>query len=170
MDVVLHLGGNPDRVNKTIEVALEHPDTKIIVSSEDNMQGLVDKFKSAGISKDRVTFDPEALDTVGNFCYTYKSISDLGAKKVYVVTDKFHTKRAMIIAGIAYFGRGIDAIPCPYMGGDLNRVESFGTIWASATKTFLWRVTGKVFEPQWLVYERSKYREGWRKEVQNLLW
>ena len=170
MDAILHLGGNPDRVNKTIEVALQNLTAKIIVSSEDNMQWLVEKFKNAGISKDRVIFNADALDTVGNFCWTYSIVRELGARKVYVVSDKFHMKRAMIIASIAYFYKGIESIPCPYMGGDLNRVESFGTIWASATKTLLWRITGKVFEANWLVSERGKYREGWKKEIANLNW
>ena len=73
------------------------------------------------MSRDRYIIDFKAWDTVTNFALTYDLIKNqIEAKRLLVVTDKFHIERSMIIATKIYYLTGIELEAHPYMGGDLS--------------------------------------------------
>lgn len=153
-NVILELGGNPNRLDKAIEVFKEQPDSIIIISTESSLQLCIDKLKSAGIPDTQYIFDYTAWDTVTNFTETYKLIKSKKPKKLFVVTDKFHMKRSLVIANTVYFFTGINVVPCSYMGGDLKRVESDSLIWGDFARSLIWKLTGYLFYDSTVKNER----------------
>ena len=139
MKIILHLGGNPNRIQKTIEVAKEHPTATIIISSEGNHPFIKDQLNKNNINLKRVIFDDSAYDTVGNFTDTYKLIKNLKANKVYIVTSNWHMERAVAIASIVYAFRGIEIIRCSWSDGD--RKDPGNTNW-DVMRTIKWRFLG----------------------------
>lgn len=142
--IILELGGNPDRLNKAIEIYKQNSDALIVISSESNPQFCVNMLKTAGVPETNYIFDFNAWDTVTNFTETYEFIRSKGTKKLFVVTDKFHMKRSMTIAKNVYLFTGVDLIPCDYLGGDLNRTESDSLINKCFWSSLLWKFTGYV--------------------------
>ena len=137
--VILHLGGNPNRIYKTIEVDKDHPTAKIIISSEANHLFLKDQLSKNNIDLKRVIFDDAAYDTVGNFTDTWPTVKKLRATKVYIVTSNWHMERAIAIASIVYFLRGIEIIRCSW--SDNDRPDP-GSIKWNVMRTLKWRFLG----------------------------
>lgn len=147
MDVILELGGNVNRMNKAIEIAQQNLDTIIVVSSEDLPDVVVSLVDNAGISRDRLLLNYDAWDTVTNFTETYKLIKSFEPQKLYVVTDRFHMRRAMAIADAAYFRRGIELIPSPYESS--HPEEPIKLIIQDFLRSALWRGTGYLlYDPK----------------------
>ncbi len=140
--IIIELGGNPDRLKKAIEIYHQNPDALILISSEGNPQLCVDMLKSGGVPESNYIFDFNAWNTVTNFTETYKFIRSKGAKKLFVVTDKFHMRRSMVIAQTVYFLTGVELVPCEFLEGDLNRTESDSLIFNCFVETLLWKLTG----------------------------
>lgn len=149
MDIILHLGGNANRVEKTIEVYKEHPEAKIVISSEGAPQYIYDQLVGAGIDTKQFVFDFNAWDTVTNFTETFSFIEDRAPKNLYVVTDKFHMRRSMAIAKMVYLFEPISLIACPYMGGDTSRTEPFRLVLEDAGRSLVWKMSG------YLIYDKK---------------
>lgn len=132
-DAILHLGGDPRRIERTIEEARRHPQAVVVISSEGPVN-------AADIAPERVIVDDIAYDTVGNFTDTWPIIRRLAARRVYVVTSNWHMPRAMAIATVAYFGRGVTPIACPWPNGDH---QDPGNVLWDVMRTVQWRVTGR---------------------------
>ena len=95
-----------------------------------------------------------------NFALTFDLIKNqIGAKRLLVVTDKFHMERSMMIATKIYFMTGVELESHPYTGGNLARKESIGHKLRDALRGITWRFTGVVF------YHRPVYdkRIAWLK-------
>jgi uncharacterized SAM-binding protein YcdF (DUF218 family) len=152
-NVILHLGGNLQRLEKTADLAWQHPTAKAIISSELPRAEVIRQLQLHGISLDRCHLDYQAWDTVTNFTKTLPIMRTLNAQRVFVVTDLFHMRRAMTIARAVYFLRGIKPIACPYMGGDLSRIEPNELVVNNALRAWCWRLTG------WLFYDRETYEQ-----------
>jgi len=146
MDVIIELGGNPSRIHRVIELAKQNQSAKIVISSETLPDFVVGLLRGAGISNDRFVFDFTAWDTVTNFTKTVKMICDLKPKKLYIVTDKFHMRRSMVIANAIYFLRGIALIPESYYGSEPHQAESDELVNYDRWRSWVWRITG------WLQY------------------
>lgn len=144
MDIILHLGGNSARVEKTIEVAKQNPNAYILVSSEDSCLSISEKFKEAGIASDCYIFDFHAWDTVTNFTKTYNFVRRKLATKLYVVTDQFHMRRALSIADMVYLWDSIEIVACPYIGRTTPK-ESLRLIIEDTARALLWRLTGYLY-------------------------
>ena len=140
--IIIELGGSVHRLNKAIEIYKQNPDALILISSEGNPQLCVDMLKKGGVPESNYIFDFNAWDTVTNFTETYKFIRSKGTKKLFVVTDKFHMRRSMVIAQTVYFLTGIDVIPCESLEGDLNRVESDSQVWDAFFSALGWKLFG----------------------------
>ena len=152
--VIIHLGGNWNRIDKTIELAAANPEAVIVVSSEGNLATVIDRLDSAGVSRDRYIIDFKAWDTVTNFALTYDLIKNqIGANRLLVVTDMFHIERSMIIATKIYYLTGVKLESHPYMGGDLARKEDLQNKLGDGLRVILWRFTGLVF------YHKQVYEE-----------
>ena len=168
-NVILELGGNPNRLDKAIEVFKQNPDSIIVISTEGSLKFCIDKLKSAGIPDNQYIFDYNAWDTVTNFTETYNLIKSKTPQKLFVVTDQFHMKRSLIIANTIYFFTGIDIVPCPYIGGDLQIVESDSLIWGDFARSLIWKLTGYLFYDPSVKNERMPQIKADEKLVKELL-
>jgi uncharacterized SAM-binding protein YcdF (DUF218 family) len=140
-DVILHLGGNWRRIERTALEAQKHPDALVLISTEGGKPQLLDYLSAKNISRERILIDDVAYDTVGNFTDTYQLVQKHKAKKVYVVTDDWHMNRAMSIASVAYAFTGITPIACPWYSG-AYREDKGNTLW-DVGRTLKWRIDGK---------------------------
>ena len=144
--VIIHLGGNGNRIDKTIELASANPDAVIVVSTEGDPTTITNRLDSAGVSRDRYILDFKAWDTLTNFALTYDLIKNkIGATRLLVVTDKFHIERSMIIATKIYYMTGVRLEAHPYMGGNLAYKEDLANKLHDSLRGILWRFTGLVF-------------------------
>lgn len=151
--VILHLGGNIARLEKTAELAWQYPNAKIVISSELPRSEIIRQLKLFGVSLDRCCLDFKAWDTVTNFTETLPIMRTLRARRVLVVTDLFHMRRSMAIARAVYFLRRITPVACPFMGGDLARTEHDQLVRTDMFRGWFWRITG------WLLYYRHVFYE-----------
>lgn len=144
MDIILHLGGNIARAHTAAKLAQAFPEAKIVVSSE--LGDVHAIYNSYGIASERITVDMEAWDTVTNFTHTYKLLQNLGCKRLFVVTDQFHTYRSMLIA-LCIWGGKVPIYICPH-GYSTSTGDERIALWNFA-RSLLWRLTGV------LIYEKS---------------
>lgn len=140
--VILHLGGNTARVYKTLSLALTFPQATIVVSSEADPVFMIDQFRQAGVL-DRVVFNFKAWDTLTNFTDTLRIVRDLGATQVFVVTEPFHMRRAMMLARVIYWLEGIKPIAAPTSTLSSHRdpiirlVKDFFRVWVWKWTTYV---------------------------------
>ena len=144
MDVILELGGNVNRMQTVKKLATENKTAKIIVSSESPPTAVVDILSSAGLGYTRFLLDYNAWDTVTNFTQTVKLIKLYQPKRLFIVTDYFHMRRAMAIATPIYALSGIELVPVPFMGGDIHYKEPLKLILEDAGRALLWKLTGHL--------------------------
>jgi hypothetical protein len=154
MDVILELGGNVNRMQTVNQLATENKTAKIIISSESPPTAVVDSLSSAGIGYERFLLDYNAWDTVTNFTETVKLIKLYQPRRLFIVTDYYHMRRAMAIATPVYALSGIKLVPVPYMGGDIHYKEPLKLILEDAGRAWIWRLTGKLIYDQAVKDER----------------
>ena len=142
MDIILELGGNTARLNTVVQLAQQYPDAKIIISSEGSPDFVVGFFDASNITRDRFLLDFNAWDTVTNFTTTKRLIRGYNPSKLFVVTDNFHMRRAMAIAGAVYWLSGIRLVPVPYMGSEPHDPEPDSLVRYDKWRAWLWRLTG----------------------------
>jgi uncharacterized SAM-binding protein YcdF (DUF218 family) len=141
---IIELGGNNNRLDTALELAKQHPDALIIISSEGYPAGCLAKLKAAGISKDRFILDYNAWDTVTNFTTTLSIIRKQKIKELYVVTDLFHIPRSKKICETVYFGRGVKRYYVPHGSDDHKEI-----LWYDWMRSLIWRTTG------YLIYDKK---------------
>ena len=165
--VILELGGNINRLDTALELAKEHPDSLIVISSEGDPARCLEKLKSAGIPKDRFILDYQAWDTVTNFTKTFPIICENKIQELYIVTDLFHIPRCKAICESAYFGKKISRHYVPH--GDEKRKESFELILGDTIRTLLWKFTGHLFYDKKVKEQRMPTIESDSKIAEDLL-
>lgn len=143
-DVILHLGGNSRRIERTATEAKWNPGALVLISSEGDKPQILDYLGTRGIHADRILIDDTAYDTVGNITDTFSIVKREGAKRVFIVTDDWHMRRAMAIAMVAYAFRGITPIACPYHSGVFAKDP--GNVPWDVFRTLKWRIDGKPTE------------------------
>lgn len=153
--IILELGGSPHRLYKAIEIYKKNLDAIILISSESSPQTCLNILMNAGVPYSKIFFNFDAWDTVTNFTLTFPLINQAEAKKLFVVTDRFHMDRAMTIANTVYFGTGVDTIPCESLDGDLSRKESSSQIFNNFLRALTWKVFG------YTNYDSGVRRERW---------
>jgi uncharacterized SAM-binding protein YcdF (DUF218 family) len=140
MEVILHLGGSPERAITAARLAAAHPESKVVVSTEG--QGFAGYYEAAGIAPERIIVDEAAWDTVTNFTHTYELLKNLGCSRLFVVTDLFHCYRSSLIA-LACWGGRVPFYMVPH--GDSIRESDEAIAWADFARTLCWRLTGVLF-------------------------
>jgi uncharacterized SAM-binding protein YcdF (DUF218 family) len=140
MEVILHLGGSPERAITAARLAASRPESKVVVSSEG--QGFEGHYEAAGITKERIIVDDAAWDTVTNFTHTYRLLKSLGCSRLFIVTDLFHCYRASLIA-LACWGGRVPFYVVPH--GDSIRESDEAIAWADFARALCWRLTGVLF-------------------------
>jgi uncharacterized SAM-binding protein YcdF (DUF218 family) len=139
---IIHLGGNIQRLQKTIQVAHQYPESKVIVSSESDPRTCLQILLDNQISRDRIIFDYNAWDTVTNFTTTYKLIKSLHTTHLHIVTDGFHMMRSLGIGQIVYFRKNVTCIP---KASSVGNPENWKLILSDWGRTILWRFTGYLY-------------------------
>jgi len=159
--LILHLGGDPRRADKCIELANLYPDTPILVSSEGG--DMLKYYTDRGINPERVFIDMLAWDTVTNFTATFKRVKrEFRAQKVLVVTNEFHMIRSMKIANASYWMTGVTPIACP--SGPPSHEEPHNIVRDDAIRAWIWRLTGILFYWKSVREEREKHGIGYPKK------
>lgn len=145
MRAILHLGGNPTRITSTIAVAHLWTDAIIIIGSSEDPVNHYRALQSAGIDMKRVIFDFRAWDTVSNFTQIRDILKEHKITALCIVTDKFHTARASLIAYIVYHTAGVDIYMKshydPYM--QLQR-DSYVRVFKDICRAWIARFTSRT--------------------------
>ncbi|VEP12398.1 conserved hypothetical protein [Hyella patelloides LEGE 07179] len=110
-EAVFVLGGHEAREKFAADLAKEHPELDIWVSSGSPQDYVTKIFTFRGISSDRLHLDYQAEDTVGNFTTLVDKLKDRGIDSVYLITSDSHMPRARIVGEIIFGSRGIAIKP-----------------------------------------------------------
>jgi uncharacterized SAM-binding protein YcdF (DUF218 family) len=139
-EMILILGGSPDREEYTVELARKYPSLKIWVSAGSPHAAQI--FQAAGIPQSRVYFDTRATDTVTNFTTVAPDFKQRGIQHVYVVTSDYHMSRAEAIATVVFGSQGITFTPLKVSGE--HRQESKLRVARDVGRSILWLMTGRT--------------------------
>jgi uncharacterized SAM-binding protein YcdF (DUF218 family) len=141
-EALLVLGGHEERERYAAQLALQHPDLPIWISSG-SPQGYAQKiFHNAGVESDRLHFDYRAKDTVTNFTTLVDQLKAQGIDSVYLITSENHMRRAKIIGDIVLRSRGIDFQPIAVPSQ--NPPEPMEKTLRDGARAFFWLVTGRT--------------------------
>lgn len=111
------LGGAEERERFAAKFAQSHPGLPIWVSSG-SPEGYAQRiFAKAGIGKNRVHLDYQAVDTVSNFTSLVDELQSKGINSIYLITSDDHMRRARAIGEIVFGSRGITIKPIPVPSG-----------------------------------------------------
>ena len=137
MDIILQLGGNPSRTQTAIELAKAYPNAKIVLSTWEPR--CLTMYEEAGVNNERIIINNEAWDTVTNLTHTYKDLKRLKCKRLYVVSDMFHTYRSNLITAAVWGGR-IPYYMVPHGYAQNAKDESYAI--SQFFTALLWRLAG----------------------------
>ncbi len=141
-EALLVLGGHEERERFAAQLAQEHPQLPIWISSGSPEAYAQKIFAQAGIKSDRLNFDYRASDTVTNFTTLVDELQAKGIDSVYLITSENHMKRAKIIGDIVLGSRGIDFQPI-YVPSN-NPPEPIEKCWRDGARSIFWLVTGQT--------------------------
>lgn len=145
--VILTLGGNPDREKAAAQLAKYYPALPVWVSTGELPKTARAIFQAAGVSDDRVRLDYRATDTVTNFTTLVSDLQRQQIQHVYLVTSDFHMPRASAIATIVLGSRGITFTPVPV--SSTHAPESSDRIVRDIGRSILWIFTGRTGATVW---------------------
>lgn len=115
---ILVLGGDAKREHFAADLAQQHPDLDVWVSSGTNPEYAEWLFQEANIEATRLHLDYRAVDTVTNFTTVAEDLKASGIHSVYLVTSDYHMRRAVIIGQIVLGRYDIAFQPVPVPSGD----------------------------------------------------
>ena len=139
-EAFLVLGGHEERERFTAQLARQHPQLPIWISSG-SPEGYAQKiFAKAGIDPGRLHFDYRASDTVTNFTTLVDELEARGIDSVYLVTSENHMQRAKIIGDIVFGSRGIDFQPIAVPSN--NPPEPIEKCLRDGARSIFWLITG----------------------------
>ncbi|NJK27603.1 MAG: YdcF family protein [Coleofasciculaceae cyanobacterium SM2_3_26] len=136
------LGGALEREAYATELAQQHPDLEVWISSGSNEEYALWLFESAGIDLHRLHLDYRARDTVTNFTSMVDVLKAQGIHSVYLVTSDYHMRRACLIAWIVFGSRGIDFHPLAVE--TTQPAEPWEKNLRDGTRAVLWLATGRT--------------------------
>ena len=136
------LGGAPEREDFAAQLAQQHPELDIWVSSGSNPEYAEWVFSEAQVDPERVHLDYQAVDTVTNFTTLVDTFEAQDIRQVYLVTSDYHMRRAQIIGQIVFGSRGIRFEPVPIPTGEPP--ESWDRAARDGARALLWVITGKT--------------------------
>jgi uncharacterized SAM-binding protein YcdF (DUF218 family) len=139
-EALLVLGGHEERERFAAELAQEHPQLPIWISSGSPQEYAQQIFAKAGIDRDRLHFDYRASDTVTNFTTLVDELKAQGIDSVYLITSENHMQRAKIVGEIVLGSRGISFRPIAVPSD--NPPEPIEKCWRDGARSVLWLLTG----------------------------
>ncbi|MDB9312766.1 YdcF family protein [Spirulina sp. CS-785/01] len=141
--VAFVLGGLDKREIFAANLAKEHPEIEQVWVSSGSPQVYVEKiFAQAGVSRDRLQLDYEALDTVTNFTSLVDELEASGVKSVYLITSDNHMRRARIVGEIVFGSRGI--VIKPLTVPSQSPSESWLKSVRDGARALFWVFTGRT--------------------------
>lgn len=143
-EAVLVLGGAPVREVFAAEFAKKHPHLEIWVSSGTNPEYAEWVFSEAGIDRERLHLDYQAVDTVTNFTTLVDELKARQIESIYLITSDDHMRRAQVIGEIVLGSRGIDFKPIAVPSG--RETEPIEKAIRDGARAVLWLVTGTTGE------------------------
>ena len=138
--IIFVLGGASSRERFAAKFAQSHPGLPIWVSSGSPEAYARRIFTKAGIKKNRVHLDYQAVDTVTNFTSLVDEFQSLGINSVYLITSSDHMRRARVIGEIVFGSRGITIKPVPVPSK--RTVEPTEKCLRDGARAILWVSTG----------------------------
>ena len=139
-EAFLVLGGHEERERFTAQLARQHPQLPIWISSGSPEGYAREIFANAGIDRDRLHFDYRASDTVTNFTTLVDELEAQGIDSVYLITSENHMQRAKIIGDIVFGSRGIDFEPIAVPSN--NPPEPMEKCLRDGARAVFWLITG----------------------------
>ncbi|WOD41535.1 YdcF family protein [Nodosilinea sp. E11] len=139
-DGILILGGQPDREGVAARLAKVQPDLPLWSSSGLGPDQAYPIFDALGVSRDRITFDYRAVDTVSNFTTLVKTFQQQNRHHLYLITSDYHMPRARAIATIILGSHHIAFTPVA--APSTQPAESPFRIGRDMVRSWLWLTTG----------------------------
>lgn len=138
----LVLGGSTERERFAAKFARQHPNLPIWVSGGSTKAWAEQVFTKAGINRDRVHLDYQAIDTVTNFTTVVDQLKAQDIHSIYLITSDYHMRRARIIGEIILGSRGISFKPVaiPSQRPPEPLVKALG----DGSRALLWVTTGST--------------------------
>ncbi|NEQ44127.1 MAG: YdcF family protein [Leptolyngbya sp. SIOISBB] len=141
-EAILVLGGATEREHFAAELASQHPDLDVWISSGTNPEYAEWLFQEADIASDRVHLDYRAVDTVTNFTTLAADLKQAGVESVYLVTSDYHMRRAKIIAQVVLGRYDITFEPLPVPSDHMTEPLLRGL--RDGARAVLWVFTGQT--------------------------
>jgi uncharacterized SAM-binding protein YcdF (DUF218 family) len=139
---ILVLGGATEREVYAAQLAQEHPDLPIWVSSGSNREYSEWVFAEAGIDPARLKLDFQAVDTVTNFTTLADEFKASNIRNLYLITSDYHMRRARLIGTIVFGSRGIHFRSLAVTTG--RSPESVEKAVRDGARAVLWLMTGRT--------------------------
>jgi uncharacterized SAM-binding protein YcdF (DUF218 family) len=139
-EAVFVLGGHEERERFAAQLAEQHPNLPIWVSSGSPEYYVRKIFTKAGVSSDRLHLDYQATDTVTNFTTLVDKLKAQGIDSVYLVTSQNHMLRALVIGEIVFGTHGIVIKPVSVPSS--SPPESMKKCFRDGMRAILWVTTG----------------------------
>jgi uncharacterized SAM-binding protein YcdF (DUF218 family) len=149
VDAYLVLGGSIQREIYVAELAKQHPETPVLIStgSEDPCIWLI--FERANAPIDQVWIEDCAQSTFGNFYFAAPILKEWNAHKVRMITSGSHLPRAMWLAQILLGAHGIWVEPeiVPEQGVPGNQESRLKT-GLDVGRSLVWAIAGQFYQPR----------------------
>jgi uncharacterized SAM-binding protein YcdF (DUF218 family) len=139
----LVLGGLEARESYAAQLAHDHPELEVWVSSGSPESYVQRVFASAGVERDRLHLNYDAEDTVTNFTTLVDELDAAGIESIYLITSANHMNRARIIGEVVLGSRGIVIKPLPIEEGGIAQ-ESWAKSIMDGGRAVLWLFTGRT--------------------------
>ncbi|MFH7243177.1 MAG: YdcF family protein [Spirulina sp.] len=139
-DSILVLGGHPHREATAARWARLHPSLRVWSSSGLGPDQAYPIFDALGVSRDRVTLDYQAVDTVSNFTTLVKTLQQNHVHHLYLITSDYHMPRARAIATVILGSHRIAFTPI--VAPSMEPAESPLRICRDVLRSWLWLTTG----------------------------
>lgn len=137
---ILVLGGRPHRENVAARLARLEPHLHVWTSSGLGPEAAYPVFDALQVSRDRITLDYQAVDTVTNFTTLVKGLQARRVHHLYLITSDYHMPRAQAIATIILGSHRIAFTPVT--APSLEPPESRWRIARDMVRSWLWLLTG----------------------------
>ncbi|WP_081972903.1 YdcF family protein [Leptolyngbya sp. KIOST-1] len=139
-DGILILGGQRDREGTAARLASLRPGLPVWLSSGLGPDQAYPIFDALGVSRDRITLDYQAVDTVTNFTTLVKTFQHQNVHHLYLVTSDYHMARARAIATIILGSHRIAFTPV--VTPSTRPAESPFRIGRDMVRSWIWLATG----------------------------
>jgi uncharacterized SAM-binding protein YcdF (DUF218 family) len=139
-EALLVLGGEPKREQFAAKFARQHPDLPIWVSGGSPKEYADWVFEQAGIDRQRVHLDYQAVDTLTNFTTLIERLKANHIHSVYLITSDDHMLRANLVGEIILGSQGIEIKPVAFPSG--RKPEDPRKAIRDVARSLLWITTG----------------------------